>query len=136
MPNIDASAIVSATPDQAFAVVGNFSDASWVPGTASTQVDGSGVGAVRTVVTADGTKLKERLEAYDAAARRYTYALIEAPMPLKNYLSTVEVTSEGQGTRVRWTASFEAPAELAENIRGALDGLFKTAMDGLRSRLG
>jgi hypothetical protein len=136
MPNIDASVVVSATPDQAFALVGDFSDASWVPGTARTELDGSGVGAVRTVTTADGTRLKERLEAYDAAARRYTYALIEAPMPLENYESTVEVTGEGKGARIRWTASFEAPPEMAEGIRGALDGLFKTAMDGLRTRLG
>jgi hypothetical protein len=136
MPNIEASVTVSATPEQAFAVVGNFSDASWVPGTARTELDGSGVGAVRTVTTADGTRLKERLEEYDPARRRYTYALVEAPMPLKNYFSTVEVASAGAGALIRWTASFDAPAEMAENIRGALDGLFKTAMDGLKTRLG
>jgi hypothetical protein len=136
MTNIEASVSVAATPEQAFKLVGNFADASWVPGTARTELEGSGIGAVRTVTTADGTRLKERLESYDAAAHRYTYALIEAPMPLKNYLSTVEVTGEGKGSRIRWTASFEAPPELAEGIRGALDGLFETAMDGLRERLG
>jgi hypothetical protein len=136
MTNIEASVTVAATPEEAFALVGNFSDASWVPGTARTELDGSGVGAVRTVITADGTRLKERLESYDAAARRYTYALIEAPMPLENYTSTVEVSSEGKGARIRWSASFEAPADIVDGVRTGLDGLFKMAMDGLRSRLG
>ena len=134
--HIEASVSVPAAPEKAFAAVDYFGDASWVPGTASCQVEGTGVGALRNITTVDGVKLKERLESFDASARRYTYRLIEAPMPLKDYVSTVEVAPDGSGSRITWKASFEAPAEGGEGIRGALDGLFRAAMDGLRKTLG
>jgi hypothetical protein len=132
---IEASVSVPVPPAQAFAFVNYFGDASWVPGTARCEVEGTGVGALRSITTVDGVELKERLETFDAGAHRYSYRLIEAPTPLKDYVSTVEVVAEGTGSRITWKASFEAPAEGAEGIRGALDGLFRTAMDGLRSKL-
>ena len=134
--HIEASVSVPVAPAQAFALVDYFGDASWVPGTARCEIEGTGVGALRNITTTDGVKLKERLESFDAAAHRYSYRLVEAPMPVKDYVSTVEVAAEGTGSRITWKASFEAPAESAEGIRGALDGLFRAAMDGLREKLG
>jgi hypothetical protein len=133
--HIEAFVSVPVPPAQAFAFVSYFGDASWVPGTASYQVEGTGVGALRSITTVDGVELKERLESFDAGAHRYSYRLVEAPMLLENYVSTVEVTPEGGGSRITWQASFEAPAEGADAIRGALEGLFRAAMDGLKSRL-
>jgi hypothetical protein len=133
MPNIEASVSVPVSPEKAFAVVGSFDDASWVPGTARCEVEGKGVGAVRTITTVDGVKLKELLEAESASG--YTYRLIEAPMPIRDYVSTVEVAGDGAGARITWKASFDAPADSVEGIRGALDGLYRTAMEGVRARL-
>ena len=111
--HIEASVSVPVAPAQAFAFVDYFGGASWVPGTASCEIEGTGVGAVRNITTVDGVKLKERLESFDARAHRYSYRLVAAPMPVQDYVSTVEVTPEGTGSRITWKAQFEAPPESA-----------------------
>ncbi len=53
-------------------------------------------GATRTITTADGDQLVERLEALDETDFRYSYRIIEAgPLPVSGYLGHVEVTATG-----------------------------------------
>jgi hypothetical protein len=136
MPHIKASTVVGKTPDEAFRAVGSFADASWVPGTVRCEVTGEGVGAVRVVTTAEGARLRERLESYDAEGRRYTYRLLEGPAPIENYMSTVAVSPEANGSVISWEATFDAPPAIEASVTTALENLFNAAMEGLRTRLG
>jgi hypothetical protein len=134
MPQIEASVTVSVTPDRAFSVVDFFGDGMWIPGTARCEVMGTGVGALRQITTSDGARIKEKLESYDTKTLRYSYSIVEAPMPLDSYLSTVEVKAEGAGARITWKAVFSAPQATEEGLRGALEGLFQAAVAGLKTR--
>jgi len=87
-------------------------------------VAGEGVGARRTLTSADGNSIVERLEALDGDARQLSYALL-TDTPFRNCLTTVTVRDLGQGQcELEWSATFQAaglPAsEAQEMLEGAL----------------
>ncbi len=103
--------------------------ASWSPGIDSCELEGEGVGAVRTF-SMGGLVLKERLESFDEAARTYSYAIVEGPVPATGYLATVQVGDAGAGrTKILWTSEFEpagAPeADLVQLFEGVYQGGIK-----------
>ena len=62
MANVTVADQVKAPADVVWALIGPYgSISSWMPGIASADVEGSGVGAVRVLTTDDGGKIAERL---------------------------------------------------------------------------
>ncbi len=87
-------------------------------------VEGEGVGARRTLTSADGSTVVERLEALDEAAHRLSYALL-TDTPFSNCLTTMAVRDLGPSqAELAWSATFQPdglPAsEAAELMEGAL----------------
>ena len=87
-------------------------------------VAGEGVGARRTLTSADGNSIVERLEALDGDARQLSYALL-TDTPFRNCLTTIALRDLGlHQAELEWSATFEAdglPAsEAAELMEGAL----------------
>ena len=87
-------------------------------------VEGEGVGALRTLTSADGSTVVERLEALDGYAHQMSYTLL-TDTPFGNCLTTMAVHDLGPSqAELEWSATFEAdglPAnEAAELMEGAL----------------
>ena len=73
------------------------------PAIASTEVTegrNNSKGAVRVLTTKDGAKITERLTAYSAGAMTYTYRILESPLPVTDYVSTLKVTKSKSGSTV------------------------------------
>ncbi|MOA62832.1 Polyketide cyclase / dehydrase and lipid transport [compost metagenome] len=49
----------------------------------------------------------ERLQAFDNAAKTYSYSILQAPFPATEYLATIKVEAQGDGARVTWSGRFE-----------------------------
>ena len=85
-------------------------------------VVGTGVGALRTLTSADGSTIVERLEMLDGVARRLSYALL-TDTPFRNCLTTMVVRELGQSrAELEWSATFEADGLPAEEARELLEG--------------
>jgi carbon monoxide dehydrogenase subunit G len=109
----------------------------WAPGLETCTVEGEGVGAVRALGMAGGIAMKERLESIDNGARRLSYSIVEGPMPVQNYLATIQVSQVGDGCRVDWSATFDVPdgvpAEaLGKGVSGAYSGMLTALKQKLR----
>lgn len=67
------------------------------------------VGAVRTLTIQDGPSFDEELLAWDDFNRSFTYRVIDpAPIPVKNYQSTMKVMQISPGVSdVTWTSSYQ-----------------------------
>ena len=85
-------------------------------------VKGEGVGALRTLTSADGTDaIVERLEALDQVTHRLSYALL-TDTPFHDCLTTMLVHDLGQGqAEVEWSATFEADGLPADEARDMLE---------------
>jgi hypothetical protein len=99
-------------------------------------VEGDGVGAVRTLTVMGGATIRERLEALDEGTRTFSYSIIgESPLPVRDYLATVQVRDEGSGCVVEWASSFE-PVGAPEAAVGLIRGVYDQAISGIRKTLG
>jgi hypothetical protein len=104
----------------------------------SCTVEGSGVGAVRTIGLAGGGSIQERCEAYDGPKRSLTYSIIgNSPLPLRNYVSTCRVVEAGpDACRVEWEGRFEPNGAPEEQAQGIVRSVYTGAIAAVRKRLG
>jgi hypothetical protein len=98
---------------------------AWNPQIESCEVDGEGVGAVRTF-SMTGLTIKERLEALDESARTFSYSIIEGPLPATDYLATVEIGDAGAGqTRILWTSDFVPAGASEADLVALFEGIYR-----------
>ncbi len=89
---------VDASPDATWAVVGDVTSVPrWYPKYVECDVDGD----IRTLRSADGAELVERLLDRDDAERRYAYTVIAGP-PLRSHLASFQVLAHGDGSTIVW----------------------------------
>jgi carbon monoxide dehydrogenase subunit G len=111
VPEIRIEQEIRAAADAVWPVVSDFAGITrFMAGLEKVEVQGQGIGAVRTVTVAGGNKLQERLESFDPKARSFSYSVLPGAVPVQNYLATVKLADAGAGrTRITWTARFDAP---------------------------
>lgn len=86
---------------------------SWCPAFVSTEIQSGGndVGSVRAITLKDGPTFTEELLALDGNARSYKYKIIESPLPIVEYVSTVRVLDMGDHSTIVWLASYKRRAK-------------------------
>ena len=128
-------------PAKVWATIGNFGSLAWHPVVAGTEITrgrNNATGAVRTITTKDGAKIVEALEARNNGRRSLRYRIVESPLPVTGYVSTLSVAPHGKGSRVTWMSNFERNQK-AEGVDDAkakeiIAGIYKAGFDGLRGQ--
>jgi carbon monoxide dehydrogenase subunit G len=137
MPEIRIEQEIRATADAVWPVVSDFAGITrYMVGLDEVEVQGQGIGAVRTVTVAGGNKIQERLESFDPRARSFSYSILPGAMPVQNYLATVQLADAGPGrSRITWSARFDAAgmsdAQVAPLAKG-MEQAYGAAIEGLR----
>ena len=120
---------------------------NWHPGFAKDEiVKGSNntPGAVRALTIKDGPTFTEELVAFSEKDHTYQYRIIESPLPLQDYVSTVSVKKGNDGmTVVTWVGHFKRknPADNppeAESDAGAvnlIEGVYQSGLANLKKQL-
>ena len=129
--NTYESIAVAAPAAKTFGVVARW-DAleTWCPAFAKTEIQsgGNNVGSVRAITLKDGPTFTEELLALDKAGRSYKYKIIESPLPIVEYVSTVRVFDMGDRSEIVWLASYKRRAKdnaTAESDDAAMMNLVK-----------
>ncbi len=134
---VQVSEQVAAPADSVWGLLADFGGvARYSPGIERCEVRGEGVGAVRTLTLPGGSTLEERLESLDPAARRLSYSIVSGPIPVKNYLATIEVREDGEGCRIDWGSRFEPVGLDDDRARSLIEGVYRGAIAGVRKALG
>lgn len=141
--HVEESLSLAASPARVWAVVGSFSGLpGWHPAVATTTITAgkdNRRGAVRSIETRDGAVLVEELLARDAGKRTLRYRIIDSPLPVRGYVSTLSVEPAGQGSRVVWKSDFTAVTSDtvdAAKAREIVAGIYTAGFEGLRKTLG
>lgn len=96
-------------------------------------VEGDGVGSVRTLTLEDGRQLVERLEEVDDAERTLRYSLVESPLPMRNYVSTMKVKDrEDGGCEVEWACRYRPAGATAAEVKASIQDLYSLGFNGLK----
>ncbi|MCK7148435.1 SRPBCC family protein [Enterobacter bugandensis] len=133
MANTTVSIEIPASAETAWQLMGGF-DAlpDWLPFIPES-VSSEG-GRVRSLTTADGGTVIERLEAFDNRQRSYSYSIMKAPFPVVDYLSTITVheTADSNVSRVEWYGEF-TPVNVSDAEAQALfSGIYQDGLEALK----
>ena len=103
----------------------------WLPPVLNSAFTGSPTqaGAVRVLDLGNDASVTEQLLAYSSADRRYTYAFLKSPLPVKNYVATLELSTAPEGkTLIKWHSTFDAAGVPDEQARQAILGIYDAGL--------
>ena len=137
MTTVEVVEQIAAGANDVWGILGDFGGVKVGGPVEAVEVEGEGVGAVRTI-TMNGAKIVERLEAHDEGSLTFTYAIIndDHPLPVSNYSATVIITADGgDACTVNWTGSFEPKGADEEAASNLVRGIYTGAIEGARRAL-
>lgn len=140
------SSIIDAPLSRVWQLIRDFnSHAIWHPAVSDSEIEnnrcGDEVGCIRHFRLNDGSELREQLIKLSDDKTTLTYAIVDSPIPLLNYVATLTFrpVTDGDRTLLVWNSSFNVPrgreSELTDlvgkkiyetGIRGLQDYLRKT----------
>lgn len=93
------------------------------------------IGCIRNFQLQSGDTIREQLLGLSDYDMFYTYAILESPMPLQNYVSTLRLTrvTDGEHTFGEWSAEFDcAPEKEQDLVTGVGTNVFQGGFDALK----
>ena len=144
MARVYISTVIGAPADRIWQTIRDFNALpDWVPAVRESRIEGGQpadqVGCVRAFRLQDGGFLRERLLALSDYDFSVTYAILESPMGVGNYIATLKLApiTDGNRTFAEWTAEFDCdPANEAELTDNIGNNVFQAAFDALKARFG
>lgn len=132
---------IKASPDKVWGVMGDFGGiVNWLPPVASSPAtNGNMVGSIRTLtLKAPGDPtVVEKLQVYDAGARRYTYTIERVDpkvLPVVHYRSTIAVSGSGGDLTVQWHGEFDPAAGVDEATAvKAMTDAYRAGLGGIKA---
>lgn len=129
---------LATSPARTWAAIKDFQRwQTWHPAFATTEITkggGNAKGTVRVLTTKDGAKFNEELLMHDATSRSYQYRIIESPLPISDYVSTIEVKESKLGSRVVWSSNFTVnPGASDEAMKKTIAGVYRAGLDSLKA---
>lgn len=117
---IEHSIVIDATPEQVWAVAGDFVGINrWLPPIPESRLilgKNNQVGAIRELTRMNGTKVQEKLLEYETDPMTLTYTYVGGMVAATDYFATMIVSAAGGGkTRVVWKARFKRIAYWTDN---------------------
>ena len=140
MPRVYVSSVIDAPADRVWAIVRDFNALPrWVPAVAESRIEQNlppdRVGCIRAFSLRDGGRLREQLLALSDYEYSVSYAILESPLGVSDYVATLRLfpVTDGGRTFAEWVAEFECPpARAAELSRQIGQGVFQAGFDRLK----
>ena len=135
---------INARTDTVWAAMRDFNALPvWHPAVAKSRIvngENNKPGAVRELGIKDGPLIFDELVALNDERMYFVYKLVESPLPLTDYQSTVAVKPKGQGSQVIWTVTFRRknptanpPADQSDAAGiDLLQNVYRAGLDNLK----
>ena len=138
MLNVHESAVLSANAIDVWRAIGDFGNlAEWHPAAVTSTLETRGSDTVRVINISGGGVLIEKQEAHDDAAMSQSYSIVDGPLPVSDYYSTIKVTSGDDGTcTVDWTGQFNPDGADDETAKKIIAGIYTAGLSALKKRFG
>ena len=115
MIRVRRSAVIDAPIERVWAVLRDFnSHSAWHPAVGPSEIERGEppdqVGCVRSFTLRNGHQIREQLLALSDRDHVSTYCILDATLPLRNYVATVQLkrVTDGDRTFWHWESTFEA----------------------------
>ena len=144
MALVYASSVIAAPAARVWETIRDFNGLpNWHPAIAESRIEAGApadqVGCVRAFRLRDGGFIRERLLALSDYDFSCSYAILESPMGVENYIATLKLTpiTEGVRTFAEWSAEFDCDADREQQLIALIGtSVFQGGFDALKSRFG
>ena len=138
MANVSMNATIPASAAEVWKIISDFNGLpKFVAAIVNSTMEGSGIGAVRTLTLGDGGQILEKLEGLDEQAQSLTYSIVNSPLPLENYLATVQVKDLGENQcEIVWSSTFDPKGAPEAEAKKVVEGVYSLGFDGLKKMYG
>jgi hypothetical protein len=142
MTKVYVSTVIDAAAADVWRVVRDFNGLpSWTPFATDSRIEqgqsADQVGCIRNFRLRDGGVIRERLLALSDYDLSMSYAILESPMPVDDYISSLSLTpiTDGNRTFAEWQAEFDCPPEReAALVQQIGTNVFLAALTALKQR--
>src|SRR5262245_32835252 len=144
MIRVRRSAVIDAPLDRVWAVLRDFnSHSAWHPAVGPSAIErgetADQVGCVREFMLKDGNQIREQLLALSDRDHVSTYCILDATLPMRNYVATVQLkrVTDGDRTFWHWEATFDVPRGREREFEQLVGGqVYEAGFTGLAAYLG
>lgn len=138
MAHVSIRQEVGAPAGAVWDLIGHLDSATLWPVVLKCEVQGSGVGSVRTLQLVGDERLRERLQDHDERGRRYRSQVLElGGLPLRDFHYTVAVSESGpERCSIEWDADFEPEGVAEVRAQQMVQGFYDNLAVSIRDRLG
>jgi hypothetical protein len=134
MAEVREAGEIGASVDEVWKLVGDFVGFVEALG-APVESEGDGIGMTRKI-SMGPAPIVERLEERDEAAKKLVYSIVEGPLPVSGYVSTMQLSAAGDGrTKLDWSSTFEPVGDEAA-AKQIVSGIYTGGIAALQGRFG
>ncbi len=143
MIRVRRSAIIDAPVERVWEVLRDFNSHSlWHPAVGESRIEGNEapdrVGCVRNFFLKDGNHIREQLLALSDRDHVSTYCILDATLPMKDYVATVQLkrVTDEERTFWHWESTFDVPRGREREFEALVGGgVYEGGFAGLRAYL-
>ena len=143
MIRVTRSAVIDAPIDRVWEVLRDFnSHDQWHPAVDKSEIENGEtsdqVGCVRNFTLKDGNHIREQLLALSDRDHISTYCILDATLPLRRYVATVQLkrVTDGDRTFWHWQSTFDVPRGREKEFADLVgNGVYEGGFEGLRTHL-
>ena len=133
---VEEKIVLNASSEAVWALTGGFNALDrWHPDVMKSTLMGTGkdAGDIRVLTLHDNLTIVERLVSYDETAMKLQYRILESPLPIANYLSSISVKNvDDNRAEVTWQSSFNAVDVGEEEVKEIISDIYLTGLDSLK----
>jgi len=143
MPRVYISSVIDAPAARVWERIRDFNALPrWHPRIRDSRIENGEpadrVGCVRDFHLQNGDRIRERLLGLSDYDMFCTYAILESPMPITDYVATLRLTpiTDGDRTFAEWTAEFDCDGAVAADlVSGIGQNVFQAGFDSLKRQM-
>ena len=137
------STVIDAPIARVWALLRDFnSHGQWHSAVAQSRIEGGEksdqIGCIRAFTLQDGNTIREQLLTLDDRARKSTYCIVQASVPLQRYVATLTLkpVTDGERTFWHWESTFATPPGRENELRDMVaQGVYEMGFNDLRRYL-
>ncbi len=134
--DVKKSAEIPAAPDAVWKTISEFcSIGQWHPAVEKCDPSMDGKKSVRTLSLKGGGTIKEEQTEHSDKAMSYSYTILESPLPVEDYHSTIKVAKSGNGSTVTWTGRFKAKGAPNAKAEEVIGGIYDAGLKGIADKV-
>ena len=132
---VSKSADVAAAPDAVWKTISEFcSIGQWHPAIEKCEPSMKDGKDIRTLSLKGGGTIVEERTADSEKGMMYSYKMLDTPLPVEDYKSTIRVMKHGKGSKVTWMGTFKAKGAPDAKAKEVVAGIYDAGLKGIADK--